>query len=513
MTLTDLLSTSSDHVVLGATQPRLWTPPLRELTPATSYGYDVIDFARDVIGKPLDPWQEWLVIHGGELLPDDRPRFRTVLALVARQGGKTYLVKVLTLFWLFVEFQPMVLGTSTSRDYAKAAWRAVVDMAQESELLGPEVENVRLAIGEETLTTRSVVEETPFGTKTRTCEYKFAATNRRAGRSLTINRLVLDELREHRNWDTWNASTNAMNAVPSAQAWAITNQGDDQSVVLDALRTPAVGFIETGHGDPRLGLFEWSAPAGCDPDDVHALAAANPNLGRRNDLDSLIGAARRAKAAGGEELASFRTEVLCQRVHLLDPAIDPDSWTRAGTEQPIDLAEHRGRVALCVDVSLDGSHASLVAAAVLDGIVHVEVITAWQGFGCTKMLRADLPTVVEKVRPRALGWFPSGPAASVAAHLQETRGWPPRGCELSEIRGDATAVCMGLAEQVRTQGVRHPNDPMLTAHVSAAQRLMRGDAWVFMRKNTGPIDGTYALAGAVHLARTLPPPLPPLVAL
>lgn len=488
-------------VVLGATEPRLWTPPLRELTPETSYGYDVIEFADLVLGEPLDPWQQWVVIHAGELYPDGRPRFRTVLVLVSRQQGKTHLLKVLTLYWLFVERQRLVLGTSTNRDYAKEAWNAAADLAQECDYLADEVVDVRKANGEETLSTRDG------------CRYKIAASNRRGGRSLTINRLILDELREHASWDAWNASVNATNAVRDAQVYAISNQGDDSSIVLDALRTPALDHIERGGGDERLGLFEYSAPDGAAPDDPEALAQANPQLGRRTDLDALLGAARRAMAAGGAELAGFRTEVMCQRVHLLDPAIDPDGWTAGGTDRPRDLALHRDKVALCVDVSLDGSHASLVAAAVIDNVVHVDVVAAWDGYGCTKQVRAELPDIVRRVKPRALGWFPGGPAASLAADLRERRGWPPRGVELEEIKGDATTVCMGLAEQVASGEIRHGRDPMLTAHVNSAQKLRRGDAYVYARRGTGAIDGAYALAGAVHLARTLPAALPPLISL
>ena len=52
--------------VRGRTEPRLFTPPLRELTPETSYGFDVIDFSRDILMHPLDPWQERAAIRGGE---------------------------------------------------------------------------------------------------------------------------------------------------------------------------------------------------------------------------------------------------------------------------------------------------------------------------------------------------------------------------------------------------------------------------------------------------------------
>lgn len=491
----------ADHPILGNVEPRLWTPPLRELTPETSYGFDVIDFARDVLGQPLDPWQEWTVIHAGELYPDGRPRFRIVLILVSRQQGKTHLLKVLSLYWLYIEQQKLILGTSTNRDYAKEAWLAAVEEAERVDWLADEIADVRKSNGEETLTTVAG------------CRYKIAASNRRGGRSLTINRLILDELREHASWDAWNASTNATNAVYDAQIFAISNQGDDTSVVLDALRGPAVDHIERGAGDERLGLFEYSAPDGAAPDDPTALAQSCPQLGRRTDLDALIGAARRAMAAGGEELAGFRTEVMCQRVHLMDPAIDPDRWTACGTDAPIDLADHRGRVALCFDVSPDGSHASLIAAALLDGKVHVDTVRAWDGYGCLKRVRAELPGIVRQVKPRALGWFPAGPAAALTAELAERKGrrdWPPRGVVLDDIKGEVTAVTMGFAEQVFAGEVRHPRDEMLTAHVNAAQKLRRGDAYVYSRAGKTPVDAAYALAGAVHLARTLPPPPRPL---
>ena len=506
-----------DAPILGSTLPRLATPPLITgepgpcvcnrcaLSPETSYGFDVIDFARDVLCQPLDPWQQYLVIHAGELLPDGRPRFRTVLAIVARQMGKSFLLRTLILYWMFVERQPLTLATSTDRGYAKKAWLATGEIAKNNEHLREELpaRPQMLQIGEEDLRTNHDT------------HYTFAAVSRRTGRSLTINRLVLDEIREHQNFDAWGASTNAMNAVPDAQAWAVSNQGDDASVVLDWLRDAALAYIDTGAGDRRTGIFEWSAPPGSAPDDPHALCAANPNAGRvRTDLETLIGAARQAMTGDAEALTKHKTEVMCMRVDKLDPAINPEAWKAAGTDTPTPLAGHRDRLALCLDVSLDGTHASLVAAAVLDDAkVHVEVVEAWSGRDCTQKLRAELPEIVTRVRPRSIGWFPNGPAASVAAALAERKGaavrWPPPRVTVEEIRGDVPAVCMGLADVITAAELVHPDDPMLNSHSGAAQKLPRGDAWVFGRKGSGPIDGTYALAGAVHLARTLtiPPKL------
>lgn len=489
--------------MLGRTEPRLWTPPLRELTPETSFGYDLIDFAAE-IGWPLDPWECWLAIHMGELLPDGRPRFRMVLALVARQNGKTLLCRVLTLYWLHVEQAPLILGTHTSRDKAKESWRAVTQMALESDVVGPEYgpKAIRETIGEECFTTLDGA------------RYRFAAPNRRAGRGDTVHRVILDELREHQTWDVYNAAVKAMTAVDDAQAVAITNQGDSRSVVLDSLRDSAIDYIETGQGDPRLGIFEWSAPNGSKPTDPHAIAQANPNVNRRFGMDTVMGDAIRAERAGGEELAGYKTETLCMRVTLLDPAIDPGAWTAAGVDpaDAVDLGQHRRQVALCLDVALDGSHATLAAAATIDGVTHLDIVKEWRGFGCTKALRADLPALVAKIKPRALGWFPSGPAAAVAASLKNgDRAWPPRRVAVEEFDADTTpAICMGFAEQVGALEIRHPRDPLLDQHVGDTQPLRRGDRWVFTRQGAEPIDATYAAAGAVHLARTLPSPPPPL---
>jgi hypothetical protein len=490
-------------LVLGHIEPRISTPPLRELTPDTSYGYDVIEFA-DEIGVPLRPWQRRAIIRGGELLPDGRPRFRVLLVIVARQNGKSTLVRVLTLYWMFVERVPLIVCTSTDRSKAKKSWRVAIRTAEGTEILARELPRIH---------TREQLGEEDFWTD-RGSHYQFAAPNRRAGRGDPVNRGVLDEIREHQTTDAYDAVHGAMTADRDAQLWCISNQGDRRGVVLKDLRTAAIAYISTGVGDPRLGLLEWSAPEGSRPTDLRALAMANPDLNRDQiDPDALLGQAIRAEQAGGEQLDSFKIEHMCIAVELLEPGVDLEAWARCGPVEgtrPLDLAEHRGRVALCVDVALDGEHATLAAAAVVDGIVHVEIVDTWTS---TALLRAGLPGWVERLRPRSLAWFPSGPAAAVMVALQHPgRGvtpgkrWPPRRVALNPITGETTAVCMGFAEQVSSSEVRHNDDPVALAHVSSAIRAPRGDAWVFARRGAGHVDALYAMAGAVHEARRLPPP-------
>ena len=507
------VAVSSESLPLGRTVARIATRPLIPPGPSacpcgvcghtveTTDGFDVIDFARTVLRMPLDPWEEYAVIHGLELLPDGRPRFRTVLVIVARQNGKSFLCTVLTLYWLFVDRWPLVLGTSTNIRYAQEPWEAAVQFATNPalplvDLMPPGTKGIRRVNGEQRLTTADG------------CRYEIAASNARGGRSLSIDRLIQDELREQRSWDAWNAAVPAQNARPFAQNWNISNQGDYRSVVLESIRSGALAFIEDGTGDYRTGLFEWSAPPGQPIDDIDGLAAANPNVGRRLDWDTLLGPARRIIASGDLEAANgFRTECRCERVANLNSALDLAEWAKHVNTD--GLAEHRARLAAVFDIAPDGSHATLVVAArIAAELYRGEIVQAWDGpTAVTDALRA-LPALVAKVKPKVFGWFPGGPAAAAMGDLRERKrdGWPPRGVTLSEITGESAAACMGLSALVKAGHVEHPDDALLNAQVEAAVPLRTGDRWVFSRRGAGTVDAVYGLAGAVHLARTLPPP-------
>jgi hypothetical protein len=478
----------------------LWTRPLRKLTPQTSYGFRVIWFAATILREPLDPWQQWAVIHLGELLDDGRPRFRQILILVARQNGKTHLCKVLALYWMFVERQPMIFGTSTKLEQAKKAWRLTIRTAQRNRALRGRALKPRVANGQEMFST---VDD---------CVYTIGASDAKGGRGDSIDRQIGDELREQHDWEAYNAAAYAMNARPYAQAVYITNQGDSRSVVLNSLRTAALAGT-----DPRLGILEWSAPPGTHPMDVAGWAAANPQLGRRRgavpamDVDTVRGAAQRVAKPGADpaELTGFLTEVLCMAVDQLDPAIDPAAWKSCEDVGPLNTADRAG-LAACVDVAPNLQHATLAAAQILeDGRARVETIAAWDGPDTLARLRAELPAWIAKVRPRSLGWYPGGPAATLDADLRDRskagrHSWPPRGVTVAEIKTDTPAVCMGFSALVDQLQVAQSGQELLTTQIQQAEKLTVGDRWIFTRRGIGQVDAVYSAAGAVHLARTLP---------
>lgn len=486
--------------MLGRVVPRIWTPSLRDLSdPESSWGYDFIDFCA-LIGWPLDPWQRWLAIHLGELFPDGSPRFRKAIILVARQNGKTVFCRLLILYWMFVERVSEIVGTSTDRSAAFRSWKKTIQMAEKSEILA-----AALPAKHTTGTTGLETFFNNYGSV-----YRFAAPNSSAGRGDTLPRALLDELRHHKNRDTWDAVVPAMGAVGDALVVCISNEGDASSVVLHEEYDQAELTIQTGEGDQTVFLASWSAPSGSDPTDLEALAMANPSLNRIRPDGSgireiaILGDAISAARIGGETLARFKIERMCMRVDLLESAIRIEDWNACGIkrEDALDMAGHRRSVALCFDVAVDNSHATLAAAVTLDGITHIEILKSWDGYGCRKALRAELPGLVERYRPRKVVWFAGGPAAAVADE------WPGRRLKnviLEPIRAeDVVRACMGLEEQANAGHLRHTHDPLGDLHIRQTQRLPQGDGWRFERRGQAPIDASYAMAGAVHVARTIP---------
>jgi hypothetical protein len=461
-------STSSAKLV-GREEPRLLTPPLRRLTRATSRGFELADFSEQILGVPLLPWQKWLAVHALELDRSGGYRFRTVVVLVGRQNGKTHFMRALALWRLYVDQARLVLSVAQSLDIAREAWRAGCEDVMAIPDLVREHDRTARTNGDEYLALSG-------GRR-----WKIGAANRAAGRGLSVDLLLMDELREQRSWDAWSALSSTTLARPHGQTWGISNAGDDESVVLNHLRDAALAG-----DDPTLALFEWSAPDGCDLDDPLAWAQACPGLGHTVSEQAI-----RSKLAT-DPPPVFRTEVLCQRVDsLADVAVPSDAWASCH-DAAATLEALRDRVSVAVDVAPHLGHATLCAAATgADGRVRVEAVAAWDN---TRAMVAGLPLLLERIRPKSRGYF-RGPTDAVKADL---------GRMGFEQITDVTAACQGLAEQVAGRRVLHAGDPLLTSHVTGAKRLQVADGWRFTRRGMGDVDAAYAAAGAVHLARLMP---------
>ena len=554
--------------IRGSTVPRIFTPPRWSgpsgpcgcgcaLTAATSRGYEVIAFAEQVLRVTLLPWQRWWLIHAFELSTVRHPvtgarrlRYRTLLTLVARQQGKSWILRIVALWALYVRRVAMVLGAAQSLDIARECWLGAVELARHAPETAAEIPaagGVRYTNGEQCLTL------------TDGQRYRITAATRGAGRGLSVDVLLLDELREHRDYLAWAALSKTTLARPEAIICAVSNAGDDGSAVLNDLRTRAIEAIgrcrtertvevlvrravgvesdRTADGDvpdPAGGLFlaEWSAPEGCRIDDPAAWAAAMPGL--NVDVIGSDGSYTPAPITTEAVLGFlatdpppvFRTELLCQRVGTLDNAYDPLEWAQCA-DPTFSLRGVRDRVAVCVDVALDGEHVTACAAAVLPGgRVGVSVVGAWEGRSAVAAAERALPAILRGISPVEVGWFPSSPVGSLGPVLRGLRRTTRRivpqvkdGKIVTDDEHEAARLsaimereaAQGMAELMRTARLVHPGDPLLDAQTVAAQRVDApgGESgWRLTRRGGGHCDAAYAAAGAVHLARSAPVPPP-----
>lgn len=370
----------------GHEAPRLYTPPLRELTPQTTLGFDVIWFATEILKISLLPWQKWLFIHGLEIIGDFEAdwhfRYRTVLVIVARQNGKSTMSMVLSLFFLYVLQIGLVIGTSQSVDQAEEVWEGAVDIAEADEDLKSEVEKISRVNGKKALHL------------TNSRRYIIQAATRKGGRGKSGDLVLMDELREHQTWDAWGAITKTTMARPNALVWSMSNAGDATSVVMRHLRMQAHKKIGDPDGickaqgeligeaegdmpdDDTLALFEWSAAPGRDIWDREGWCEANPSLGYGFLTERAL-----ASAAAQDKESVFRTECLSQEVvSTVEPPFPEGAW-EAGHDKLSAIADD-SPLFYGVDVSSDRERASVAVCGLrADQKYHVELIAYERGIG------------------------------------------------------------------------------------------------------------------------------------
>lgn len=496
----------------GNTEPRIYTPPLRPLTPDTSMGFEIIDFAKEVLNIELTPQQKWLLIHAFEVIDDEEAgwklRFRIVIVLEGRQNGKTTLGCVVALYFLYQLEVGLVLGTSQDVSNAEDTWQKVVEIAQDIPVLSKAVKHVWYTNGSKRLQL--------VGNR----DYRVKASNRKAGRGKTANLILMDELREHQTWDAWAALSKTGMAVKNSLIWCMSNAGDGTSVVLRHFRIKAHARLgdpdgiakELGEAEPiadpsadtgALGLFEWSADPKADPGDEEAWRQANPSLGYTIDISAL-------KESYADDPADvFKTECLCQWVtSTVTPPFPREAW-EAGRDDKSRIKKS-SPLWWGVDISADRAHASIgVCGLRKDGAWHIELAEYRSGI-------AWLKKWFEKAAPKYPGGMrvalqsKGAPIASMMDVLAAIEGVEIVECSGKDVAGwcgrmyDAVAAGTGESDAVR---VYHTSQPALDLAANiAATRPMGDGAWAWDRdksqEDISPLVAvTMALGSATQVDR------------
>lgn len=507
----------------GYEVPRIWTKPLRPLTPETSLGFEVIQFALVILGVDLYPWQKWLLIHALELLEDGQYRFRRVIVLVARQQGKTLLASVLAAWWLHVDsarhpdrVPPLkfkIVGVAQNLDIAREPWASVKlwcdpepDTAEEAHLAIEALQDATAKVsdtnGKESIVALS------------RAHYEIRAGKNARGKPAA--RVLMDEMREQRDWTVWNAVSQTMKSFWNGMLFGFSNAGDVSAVVLRQQRDAGIAdieewdtYVEAGimsaeefanTRDTSLALFEWSAPEGCDKDDVEGILQANPSIGHgAMTVQSAISDIRGMTDAG------YRTEVLCQWVSAkVDSFILVNDWKDLQVAASDVRIPKGARTVWGIDTSHDRK-------------------TTW--ISAAVFTESGKPFVTVRMKRAGMMWVPAylEELAESSGHREvvlQGRGCPAmeftdplreRGLIVHALEGGPFAIATGrLKDRVRDGNLVIVEQPDVDLGIEGGVTQKYAENLAWSRNGSMPVDisGVVAESNALYGLEVLEPPAP-----
>lgn len=423
-------------------------------------------------GLILDPWQAFVIEKSLLERPDGKHAAFEVGLVVPRQQGKGSVIEARELVGLFaMPNERLIIHSAHLFKTAQEAFRRILFLIENVPQLDAKVARVSTAHGSEGI-------ELKDGSR-----ILFMARSAGSARGFSADLIILDE--------AYNLSQAAMAAMlptmaaksmdGDPQIWYASSAGMAGSEVLAELRERAM----LGESE-RLAYFEWSAPDDAAPDDVKAVAMANPGLGRRMSLEHVQS---EREAMGDEE---FKRERLGIWAKLGGESVFPAStWNDLADEK----SEPGERLVFAVDISPSRDSASIALVSHrADGKVHGEVVETGVG---TSWLGSSLKRLSERWKPDAVVTI-AGPATEALIP-----GWKRDGVRVKPIKFTDYIQACGLFFDMVTQGrfVHLGDEKVLNPAVEGAKQSWRQDgaSWYWSRKQSD-IDITPLVALTVAVA-------------
>ena len=471
MTQSDSTSLKSPAVPLeGYPTPRLATP----INDYPSRGQEMIDFCRE-IGYPLLPWQEYVAIHAHKVKPDGRWAHSEVGLLIARQNGKSTFMALRILTGIYLWGEKLQVATAHKLTTSSEIFYKIDDMIQSNPKLVSEFLKKYESKGSQEMKFRD-------GSR-----YLVRANNSAARGIAAPDTIHLDEVREYKDDEVWSAMRYTQMASKNPQVWVYSNAGDQHSVVLNKLRERAMGAM-SGSED-TIAWFEWSAIPGADIHDMEAWRMANPSLGHTIHPDNL-------RAAMNDEESIVRTELLCQWVSQINPAINPTNWI-ACVDKKIKL-DKEAETWMAIDLSPDRKAAALIGAQQVGDKFVVALLQTWTNPVNLddKHIANELADWVRKYQTQTVA-YSRQTAGAVAARLA------PAGINTTPIDGALYGqACDEMLSAITSGRLIHGDQDELNKQVLSAVRLpFKDGGWYLGRKaSSSYICATVGMAMVSHFA-------------
>jgi hypothetical protein len=457
--------------LLGHAYPRV-APPIPARSDLRAYQ----DTAK-TLNISLMPWQEVAARYLEARGPGKRHLYREVAIVVARQNGKTQLLIPLIVKRLLAGQR--IMHTAQDRSLPRAIFYRVAEQMWEKHsdlfpMRNGRPTKPRYANGQEE------VRLTNGGI------YSIVAPTRGGARGPSRDLVIIDELREMDTWDFIAAAKPTMSVSPDPQMLYLSNAGEEDSIVLNAIRDRAAS-------DPALAYLEWSAAPERTPDDREGWVEANPAMGyERDGMGSLLRTMETDYRTAGLEstMALFETEHLCRWVTTLMPSLVSEvAWMkcRGDVEAPT-------RPMLGINMDPSAKRASAVSA--------------WQQSDGTIAVRVEADVTGDPIDPSLLGPDLKKVAITIGAPKVAYAPWTDgelakhlRNAKPVDMR-DFAAACQTFVQLVNAGRLRWQDASEIGFDLKwAARKMHEAGAFHAVRANEEhPITAVLAAIRAVGLA-------------
>jgi phage terminase large subunit-like protein len=449
--------------------PRIHSP----LNDLPSRGFELIDFAEQIIPGGFMPWQKWLAEHSLKVKPDGRYYHPVSVATVARQNGKSTYMMARIMMGLFHWQESLQVSTAHRLVTSLEQFRAIVQIIEANQDLANRVKRIRWQHGAEEI-------ETLDG-----CRFIIKAGGS-AARGLSKPETVhMDEIRELHDMETFASMRYTLMAAKNPQVNCFSTAGDSHSIVLNQLRERGLAAASGAADD--VGYFEWSAPT--DEISLENAAFANPGLNITIHPDNI-------RAVFNDPPDVVQTEVLNRWVTTISSVVGSKEWQACGDDS-IDLDPDK-LTWMAIDISPDRRNAALCAAQKLgEETFIVKLLHTWEN---TIQLddRAIANDAASYCRKYPIEYllYSRRTTGAIAARML------PAGIPIHDMDKDYPQACDELLGAINSGRLKHRNQAALTEQMLSAVQLRRGDGgWVIGRRaSQTSVAAAVAAALCTHFA-------------
>jgi hypothetical protein len=453
--------------ILARSAPRIHSP----LNDLPSKGFELIDFADRFIEGGFMPWQKWLAEHSLKVKPDGRWQHPISVAMLPRQQGKSTYMLALIAMGLFEWNEKLQISSAHRLVTSLEQFRQIVSMIEAHDDLAKQIKRIRWQHGAEEI-------ETNHGTRF------LIKAGGSAARGASPTKVLLDELREMHDLESFASLRFALMAAKNPSVNAFTNAGDSHSVVLNMLRER--GLAAASGADDDIGFFEWSAPT--DEISYENAASCTPALGITIHPDNL-------RAILNDPPEVVLTEVLCRFVQTISSVVGSTEWNQC-LDETVDLDEEK-LTWLAIDCSPDRKFAALVGAQKLgDEKFVVKLLHTWEN--SVQLDDREIANEAAKYcrkYPIEYLLYSKRTSGAVAARML------PAGIPIFDMDANYPQSCDELLGAINSGRLRHRGQSELTMQMLSAVQLRRGDGgWVIGRRASGVVCSAVATALVTHFA-------------